>query len=92
MSTRRTVILGTGVLVRAILSPGISSRRVVADCSERRLVPVVSSQTLREYRRGVLGTGLRSRFPEITPGLVGEVIDRLRCVADHDDPSMIHFE
>jgi len=76
------LVLDTNTIVRAFINVNSASGRIVTACQTRRLVPLLSSPTLEEYRAVLARPELVERYPELDRPEIAASLERLRYVSD----------
>ena len=77
------LVLDTNTVVRAFVNIESFSGQILTDCQLRRMLPLLSSPVLDEYRSILRRRELVERFPELTRPEVFVSLERLRYVSDY---------
>jgi putative PIN family toxin of toxin-antitoxin system len=87
----KRVVLDTNIVVRAFINPHSHSGRVLRACQDRRVVPLLSTAVLNEYRAIISRPSLVERYPELDRPEIGVALERLLYVSDFYRRIRVHF-
>jgi putative PIN family toxin of toxin-antitoxin system len=59
------LVLDTNVVVRGFINLNSISGRIITRCQMRRIIPLLSSAVLEEYRQVLTHPALLERYPEL---------------------------
>jgi putative PIN family toxin of toxin-antitoxin system len=76
------LVLDTNVLVRAFINRASDSGELLHACERRRVVPLLSTAVLREYRLILRDPMLCLRYPQLSKPDVAVALERLIYVSD----------
>ncbi len=86
------IVLDTNVLLAGLVSKSSASQKVVDALQTRKLIPLLSTPVLSEYRAILLHPVISKRFENLTPRRVELALHRFRYIGETCRTTRLRFE